>query len=428
MKSYTQFGLISIFMTFAVVGNYTPVIGLNALRGFGLFFLVVSVTLFSQRKIYINLPLKVTSALFFTWVGWGAVYMAITGETDQSWKELLDVMLGFTLLSSIALFATSGAERIKVLLFGWIGAFVLTSAFSLRELVTGDKLQSTFEGFSQDYYVGQFYLVSTFDNPNNLAAFLVLLFPFLLASLAIAHSNVKKIILTAFIFGLLYQLTLSGSRGGVIAAGMVLGTWILIRNGPAKFIAFVVVSLSLAVALSNSDEILDYFFGDTALGSKLNLYSADLEYGSSRERFYLLVNGLYLLVSTYGVGVGPGMFAYAMLGDHLPYGVQVFSPHNFFIEIGSQYGIVTLTLFASLLVLLLLRFIRYCKVFRDDPFFQAIACACASGLVGYPVAATLNSSFITSQFNWIFLGTVIGCACVLEGFDVGITRRRLDTG
>jgi O-antigen ligase len=112
-----------------------------------------------------------------------------------------------------------------------------------------------------------------------------------------------------------------------------------------------------------------------------------------------------MIIRTYGAGVGPANFASTATAIDMPYRVITPNPHNFFIEIGAQYGILVLAMFIGVFscivkpgVVLVLR-----KRFSAPDSAKVLFL----GAIAYPIACLANSSFIAQPSNWLFIGTLL---------------------
>jgi hypothetical protein len=92
----------------------------------------------------------------------------------------------------------------------------------------------------------------------------------------------------------------------------------------------------------------------------------------------------------------------------------VINPHNFWMEVLSQYGIVIFGLlvgFVLYLGTLALRLAGSPAVARQNRYWPLVALSL--GTVGYWFAASENSSYIPQPINWVFLGSITALACDL---------------
>src|ERR1051326_7926243 len=133
-----------------------------------------------------RVPLTKSSLWFFStmyaWLVWGSASLLWTPDPRIGATEVITLVFG----SAAALVVVLGCELvpngIEYVRRGWLLAYLASAAVAVWELRTHQHLQSSFTERTPDYAQG--VLVSTFGNPNNYAAFIVLAFPFLLWSAA----------------------------------------------------------------------------------------------------------------------------------------------------------------------------------------------------------------------------------------------------
>ena len=117
-------------------------------------------------------------------------------------------------------------------------------------------------------------------------------------------------------------------------------------------------------------------------------------YNSSDVRMKLLKNGCYLIKKNPFLGVGPGQFSTLNLSKKVPYntGSNV-SPHNYIIEIVSQYGVLAICFLGYLLIL----FVRLFRYKTETSFWLII-----SMLLLFAISF-MTSAFIYQPMYWLFI-------------------------
>jgi len=113
----------------------------------------------------------------------------------------------------------------------------------------------------------------------------------------------------------------------------------------------------------------------------------------------LLINGFNLFKSSPLIGVGPGQFRYLLNKYETKYPIDKnYSPHNYFIEMISQYGIIGIIVF---LIPLILFFIKVLKGKWNLMF---------SILIGiYYLEGLMPSAFLYLDINWIVFSVIVLC-------------------
>jgi teichuronic acid biosynthesis protein TuaE len=346
------------------------------------------------------------------WVGWGLCAL-IWGSIiwglhfDSSFLEVMAVAFGFlagVVLLNLVFRTRNGLEALRL---GWVLAFVASAIIAAWEFRTGSHLPGYQE--SLDAPALGLIVFSTFGNPNNYAAFLALCFPFLIWSVR-SSRGWRKCLYLFLTVSLPPIAMLTMGRLGLFA---ILLECVLLSVLGAYYSKRILTGLlavaGLSIALAVSAVVFPASF------EKILSTSEDLgTIGQGGDRLNLVRNGLVFFERSYGAGVGPANFEHMMLAGQGPYATQGdVNPHNFWIEIASEYGLLVLLFFVAWLIFGAKRIWKAHKAFvdRGDLKSQYAAEAMLLGLTGYVFAAMENSSYITQQSNWAFLASVLAVSC-----------------
>ena len=272
------------------------------------------------------------------------------------------------------------------------------------ELITGHHLAGDFvSNAPQSVVTG--VVISTFENPNNYGAFLILCVPFVYW-FYLRTLGLKRIIFIVLGIVLLLLLVKTRSRGSLIDFVIQLIVILLmnarrIRSTAVKFTVLVCIILAIVGALVLEPSIVHKMLG---------LYTELTQFGSASERLNLYANGMQFAWESHLLGIGSGAFEFYMQNGYgaLPTGHDI-DPHNFWIQILSQYGVIVFVPFLWWLI-------RCVKVGIDarrsalttgaNKMVAATECLLI-GLVGYPLAAMEHSSYIKEPTNWMFIASVL---------------------
>lgn len=122
--------------------------------------------------------------------------------------------------------------------------------------------------------------------------------------------------------------------------------------------------------------------------------------GSTAMRKNLIFNGLYLFKKSNFIGVGPGQFRAYHLRHEVPnYTGTLISPHNYFIELISQAGIIGLC-FPLFFFFCLLKVLKHKNSTREDKVWFT------SGMFCFGILSCLPSGFLILDIDWIFTAIV----------------------
>lgn len=259
----------------------------------------------------------------------------------------------------------------------------------------------------------------TMSDPNDFAAHLIFVLPFMAVFVLWSHRNIGlRIGMAVLIFLALYRILASGSRGALIALictsifvfvrGKMLHKIVLVVGG------FLVGSLMLATLPGQVSDRLMSLFADSAEERALSANAA----ASRESRTYLLLRSLTLTFEHPLFGVGPGEFANFEGNDTMRRrGVKGawHDTHNSYTQISSEVGIPAALFYltAILSTFFLLRRIHRraiqlpCGMLRDK---AVLSCGCLMvSLVGFASAA-----FFLSLAYRFYFPTLTALAVVLH--------------
>lgn len=142
----------------------------------------------------------------------------------------------------------------------------------------------------------------------------------------------------------------------------------------------------------NRDEIISAF----------KSYRSDVaSKGSDAVRAKLIKNGLFLFTKSNGIGVGPGMYRYYHDIKQIPNNVALQNgPHNWAIELISQYGILGILYF---LLFLYMTVVSLCSLKKAK---EAAILFLFSTLIFF-IMSNSPSAFGLLDINWIFTGIIL---------------------
>ncbi len=357
-----------------------------------------------------------------TWFTWGCALVAINStNAAAALPELFTVALGTSLPVALVLMRGSAMDALRVLRAGWLVAFLATGAVALWELRTGRHLPSAYLDQAGFVIARGVTLVSTFGNPNNYAAFLLLCAPFLVWGTA--ERGRLRLVYGGALIATIPLLLLLGS--GVAFIGLCVESLAILLLLWLWHLGTIKVLTSLTLGVLALLFLTGGLFGEsgnpvTRAGSQVAAASTQAV-GSSRSfqaRVNLTLNGIRYTAESWGLGFGPGTYSVRThngLGVYPTQG-QV-DPHDVWVEVSSEYGIPV--------VLMLLLFLTSCGVvgWRAHSLgdqFRWPALAVVVAVVGYLLAGLESSSFVKDSVGWAFLASLL---VMSDGLERGAAGR-----
>ena len=284
----------------------------------------------------------------------------------------------------------------KAVCAGWILAFVLTVPIASWELLTDNHLSFAFQeagkvmNYGNGYVVDRRFASIAFGNLNGYNTFLSLVLPFVL--IALLHSEGKRKGLLWVVLALLaIIIVVNSSRAAMLtlAAGFCLYLGCIVLNKGVR--AWLVSVLATVAAVSAVCLYMPNIYE--------SMVARFVEQGFTDEyRSELLRCGWDALKNSAFMGIGVENFIPLMEHHYL---LEILPPHNLWMEIAVQFGVIVFALFAGLLVRQW-AFSRKGTAFNRQAFWFCM-------VLLIPISV-INSGYLTQSFTWVFLASL----CILS--------------
>jgi len=366
---------------------------------------------FSKYFMYIGVAWIAYALLSYFWV-----------ISVQYWlKEIISLLSGFLLFYTIHSLLYKIQKPFRWLILAWSTAFLTQMLFGFWEMYTGDHLFGNFYKYISNFPYYHFVnksIITTFDNPNNLAIYLT--FSFVLFLLTGDKFKKFKSLLNFFLVYVCIVTYLGSSRIAIFALISVYLIYIYIHSKELVlkliksklYIGFFGLSIISVIYLINFDA--KFLYPDDIGQEVKELYTTTLhgEFNDSSSsvniRKQLILNGFDFFIASKGFGIGSGNFEAYMLNKPLKYETaKTINPHNWTIQILSQYGFfifiplylwylnLFVHMYKSLFIDLNRNKIKFSLIF---PFLMFIA---------YGILSNLDSSFMNNPLNWTVLALIL---------------------
>lgn len=260
--------------------------------------------------------------------------------------------------------------------------------------------------------VGRFQVAGDAFDPNDTAYVLLALFPLSLHFVRFDEGLIKKLVAIAAVCGAIATILLTGSRGGLLALAAVLLILLFTRAGGIGAGAKMFMVLALALAW--------YLLGDAVNVERYKgLFDLSSDYNVSAQggRMDLWQRGIELSLEHPLTGVGVGCFAFANHEYRTRIGETFLMwqvPHNSFVQVASEVGLIGVALFVVINVRSAITFIRV-SASRSSPQTPAAReLAGLGGLMLLGFAGLLVSGFFLSQGYSIFSTLYFALAASME--------------
>tara|TARA_B110000908_G_C10262071_1_gene460108 strand:- start:3652 stop:4890 length:1239 start_codon:yes stop_codon:yes gene_type:complete len=313
--------------------------------------------------------------------------------------------------------------------------FIILVLFSLFEYITGIHFTGNFTDrlLLVKYFDSIYSPVFLFDNPNNVAVYVIVISALLFLIEMRLKKRISHIILLMFTD--LFISILTFSRFGMFLSVFLIFAYLVLLlphfffylNKNKRLRIYVVVSILMMVILyiktpkyygpiwNKNAKIAEKIDGiNTEINTENHLSKLeDFEtvntikeresYDSKRVRKALFFNGLEMLAESNYIGVGPGQFRGRHKNNEVIYYTKTnVSPHFWAIEILSQYGMIIFGIYLFFIGWIIVKSFR---VMKSHFFYGSIPLIT---LFIFAVCSLMPSSFLILDINWIFVAVMIG--------------------
>jgi hypothetical protein len=380
------------------IGSYLlpiNIFGINLYLFRLLVLLFPVVLLISSKKIKDHGTFDTILLLFFwLWITVALIKSIFTSDIESGISDEIAI-ISYLLLFFTSLFSVGSArKKANALSTGFLMAFYITAIVAIWEIITKNHLHSTFMDQMPNANI-RILIYSTFGNPNNYGAFLVLVVPIIYYYYHLTKTKSTRLLATVALIAAPILIILTGSRLSMIACFIEL---ILILRLEIRILKNRRAYLILSIFVIATFYILYRYSQQIFIISKLLVIKDELNGGSFEKRANLFKDALFMISRSPILGGGAGSFANAANKNLLPYDTfGLFSPHSLILEIGSQYGFIVMSMFIWILANMFFR--SRSSFSRGEGFIEYQATRIFILCLGLVSFATSN--YILQGFYWI---------------------------
>ena len=224
-----------------------------------------------------------------------------------------------------------------------VGVLVLYVITALWEMLTFQHLPSS------QFYGMAFYYVPTgpFFNPNNLAAFMIFILPFLIFLPKLYRRTWIKPAVIVAVSLVLIIISVQGARIAMLATGALLMAVVMLYSSlRSKLLLGLLMLLAIWGFIRFATPAMQ--FGYTMIEREISSISSEADsphMSSLKIRKQMVVEATNLAASSGFMGVGGGNFEHYMNSDRQFRTAGIVDAHNWFMEILGNYGLTILMSF-----------------------------------------------------------------------------------
>lgn len=360
---------------------------------FGLHLLIKGKIDFSQSQI------KWYLVFLCFWIGYAALSLSWAISKEAAVRNIIFLFMGF----SVILFSTYYFRRkkdLQILYNLWLAVFGILILIGFWEHLTGYHFPVS--GYYNEMWTYiMFRPTGVFHNPNDYGTFLALSIPFGFGIVRYGREKYLCLFGLCGILGAFYLIVATGSRANIIAVLFeLIFIFIFILNLKRKLKLVITVGFCVILLFMFLPNPVQEFFSQTTVELNSVLSQIKLMAGSMGIRMNLVRNGLLFLYSTVGFGVGAGNAEYYM--DHFArYNTAgILNPHNWWLEILINYGILVFVGYVIFYIELISNLWKayHKKQIREE---KIICEALLVSLVGFFFASISSSSIMAFKPQWL---------------------------
>ena len=385
--------LLFLMPVVASLGSVVSIGGFAAARPLAAVLVVVTF-LVTPRWNRVSIWIVV---LIVCWLVWGLV---MPHGTD-AFKRLLSIALSLASVLAFVLYPWT-RERLRLLGRAWLFAWIVAVIPAIYEIVSGKHLLNYLSSSPGWVRESSDDIASYFVNPNPFAYFLCAAMAVFIMASRLEKRWVRNVMLVCCALSpvIIYP---TNSRL-VLAVSLVMLVWMVatreVVRPRLKLLTAVSVTLVMVavVVLISSPAIMNRIFNSFE--------------GSGSDRLKLYMNAIWMFLSTFGLGIGPGMFENTMRRNRVPYIThEAVNPHSGVFEILSQYGFLIAALVGAALIAVAWRGMRGLGRIDEAPEYRMIRQGVVITAIMIPVLSFGDSTFLDSPIAWIQVATLLGFYC-----------------
>lgn len=336
------------------------------------------------------------------------ISLSWTSDFENGITELILLLFNLLYAYELIIFAAHSTKPIYLLSVGWFIALSINNVIGIWEIYTDNHLSvSKFGGDHQMMIDGRYvfmrYANGFFSNYNAFVTFTCCSLPFLYYLIFTCSNRLFRM---ACIFNLLvgvYILFMNASRGGILALAVISTAFLyfLVRKTNSKKNVILFFCFLIAFLVYSWDSISFMIMGRQA-------QAGDIQ---DEARWPVWNNAISVLIDTFGFGSGVGGLPEAMRQYKT---TSVLAPHNAFLEILSQYGVLVFVSF----VIFIYRIWRS-SMKHINHYYRTIVYA---SLLAMPAIFIINSVNLIQPYFWAFISSLF---IVSNSYDSRFLRKDL---
>lgn len=318
------------------------------------------------------------------------IYIISTATSFSVFSSTKILLVYFALM--MFYFVVINTVKTQKQLFDLLKLFVLSGllvcAYGIFQYLFGWNLETSW--VDQDMFGDiKMRIYSTLENPNVLGEFILLVLPLSIAMILISKKPFSKLVFAGFSAVMAVALVLTFSRGCWL--GFMASIAIFITFATGKLWGLALITLPLAPFIL-PESIINRF---TSIGNVSD--------SSTSYRVSIWLGTISMLKDYWISGIGLGTDAFTQVYPFYAHNLVVAQhPHNLFLNIISESGIIGLVLFILLVFIFIKKLITGHHYLGKGHALSTVMVAIGAALIGFLIQGMFDNSFYNYRVFMLF--------------------------
>ena len=332
---------------------------------------------------------KKPQKLLWVWLLWSVLSLTFTPDLSEGVLQLVLLFTNILLAYEILFFAKLSKQPLYIIALGWLIAITINNIVGVWEITTDNHLPVSKFGSEHELIIDgravmMHYANGFFSNYNAFVTFTCCAFPFLYYLVFNAKKKSIRYVSFVNLMVSVYTIFMDASRGGFLSMLVISAVYLfgLIKIRGSRLGYLLVFGILI---------VFVFVFWDTLsaliVGRQSNISSIEEE-----ARYTVWSRCFKVFMGTFGIGSGIGGLTISM--EKIAGKGAVLAPHNAFLEILVQYGVIVFFFF--------LNFLRSIYI-NTKKYITPGNVVIYASFFALPFIFIINSVYLKNPFFWAFL-------------------------
>ena len=373
---------ITLFTTMILM-PFLPTMGVVALVLVSFMSFVLKFV-YDKNMKFIRTPLDIPIGIFTVIMGISAVTSFARNDSIKVFLVYFAFVLGYYLIVN----SIKSKRQLKTLLYAILVTSIGVALYGIIQYIFGFE-EGRIWTDNQMFTDIKTRVVSTFENPNVLGEYLLLLIPISLGYMFSERSKYRITMNLGTTILLALCMVFTYSRGNWLGLVIAIALFFMFYNGK-----FIWCGLLLAL-------FLPIFMPETIINRFMSI--GDTADTSTSYRVHIWIGTLRMLKDYWLTGVGLGTKAFETIYPYYAYNsVLAQHPHNLYLNIFSENGVWGLIAFVVIILIYYKMCISTIIKNKTDKFLNTTIIGLSAGMFGFLVQGLFDNVFYNYRIVFMF--------------------------